>query len=300
MTDVIFYGVFVASKIGKTGLTVTVDVDRIERATGTRTALVTAGNAVEGRNGFYLYPLSGADLQTYDYLTTFKTADGTVDQQHVHALWSSFPVAYAVELARLDATISSRLAAASYSAPPSAAAVADQVWEELTADHQAAGSTGKQLTDNGVVDDPLLHAVPGSYASGTAGAALGRIGSGEITTVSPVATDGDVELYQGDDYLAEDGRALSWTDLDGNWPNLAGGTVVLRVSGYADFAGSIVNGGGAQQGIQVELEAADTAAVAPGKYRMQIIAAQADGDVITLVEGYFTCKRKLSEVLPPN
>jgi hypothetical protein len=261
-------------------------------------SLVTAGNATEVRNGLYLYRLSGTNLQLYDYTATFKTSDGTVDQQHIHALWSSFPIAYAAELARLDATISSRLAGASYTAPPSAASVADAVWDEAIAGHVAAGSTGAALQAAGSAGDPLSSAVPGSYPSGSAGAALGRIGSGQIETVSPVASDGDVEVYAGDDYLAEDGRALDWTDVDGNWPDLSGGSVVVRVSGYADFAGSIVNPGGASQGVRLELTAAQTAAVAPGKYRMQIIAAQADGDVITLVEGYFTCKRKLSEVLP--
>ena len=42
----------------------------------------------------------------------------------------------------LDATVSSRLASASYSAPPSAASIADAVWDEAQADHVAAGSFG--------------------------------------------------------------------------------------------------------------------------------------------------------------
>jgi hypothetical protein len=45
--------------------------------------------------------------------------------------------------ARIDATISSRLASASYTAPPSAAANADAVWDELRTDHVGAGSFGQ-------------------------------------------------------------------------------------------------------------------------------------------------------------
>jgi hypothetical protein len=46
-------------------------------------------------------------------------------------------------LANLDATVSSRLATAGYTAPPSAAANADAVWDEALAGHAAAGSMGE-------------------------------------------------------------------------------------------------------------------------------------------------------------
>lgn len=52
-------------------------------------------------------------------------------------------------LSRIDDDITSRLAAADYTAPPAAAptaaAVADAVWDEAMADHLAAGSTGEKL-----------------------------------------------------------------------------------------------------------------------------------------------------------
>ena len=47
--SLIFYGVFTASKVGKTGITVTVDVDQLTRADGTRTALVTGALDVVAR-----------------------------------------------------------------------------------------------------------------------------------------------------------------------------------------------------------------------------------------------------------
>jgi hypothetical protein len=102
VADLIFVGQFVASKAGKTGLTVIVDVDRYTMADGTRTALVTAGSATEGRRGLYHYRLASADLALYQYVATFITADTSVDQQEVAALGLVVP----------DALVSSRLAPA--------------------------------------------------------------------------------------------------------------------------------------------------------------------------------------------
>lgn len=103
MTDLLFHSIFIASKVGATGLTVTVDVDKIERATGTRTAVVTAGSATEGRNGHYYYRHAGVtDLTTFDYVACFKTADATVDTQHIHSGWMDFPTAYDAQLTQLD------------------------------------------------------------------------------------------------------------------------------------------------------------------------------------------------------
>jgi hypothetical protein len=47
--------------------------------------------------------------------------------------------------ANLDATVSSRLAAASYTTPPTAVAIADQVWDEPMAAHGSAGTAGFDL-----------------------------------------------------------------------------------------------------------------------------------------------------------
>ena len=77
-----FYAHFVESKIGKTGLTVTVDVYR------NGVEIVTAGNAVEVGDGIYSYELaSGSNNAEGEYLCIFKTATSTVDQQHIPALW---------------------------------------------------------------------------------------------------------------------------------------------------------------------------------------------------------------------
>ena len=85
--DVTFYAFFVASKQGKTGLTVTVDVTE-DTAGGTATTIVSGGSATEVGGGIYKYRLTGANVDAEGcYVAVFKTADATVDQQWIPALW---------------------------------------------------------------------------------------------------------------------------------------------------------------------------------------------------------------------
>jgi hypothetical protein len=111
---VTFLAFFVASKIGKTGLSVTVDIYR------NGTQIVTAGNATSIGGGLYSYTLaSGSVNADGEYAAIFKTTDATVDQQHIPALW----VIGRAGIEYLDAAISSRLATAGYTAPPTAAQI---------------------------------------------------------------------------------------------------------------------------------------------------------------------------------
>jgi hypothetical protein len=73
----------------------------------------------------------------------------------------------------INATISSRLADASYTAPPTVGAVADAVWDEALAGHAAGGSAGAALTGAGTAGDPWATELPGAYGSGTAGKIVG-------------------------------------------------------------------------------------------------------------------------------
>lgn len=53
------------------------------------------------------------------------------------------------EAERIDALVSSRLATAGYTVPPTVGANADAVWDELLAGHLAAGSAGAALSTSG-------------------------------------------------------------------------------------------------------------------------------------------------------
>ena len=79
---VVFYAFFTAARVGKAGLTVTVDVFR-----GT-TAVVTGAAATEVGGGLYRYTLSSSNTATAEsYAAVFKTSDTTVDAKHVPSLW---------------------------------------------------------------------------------------------------------------------------------------------------------------------------------------------------------------------
>lgn len=192
MPDLIFVAQFTNAKLGTTGLTVTVDVDRYTISDGTRTALVTGGSATEGRRGLYHYRLASADLSLYQYVATFITASISVDQQEIPTLGLVVP----------DALVGSRLAPATagrtlavdasgnaaanvtYSAgvalggrlaevtdlpaaAPTAAAVADAVWDAARSGHAGAGTFGATdewagSVDEAAIADAVLAALEGS------------------------------------------------------------------------------------------------------------------------------------------
>lgn len=75
-----FIAQYIASKLGKTGLTVTVNVYRVSD----QAQVVTGAAATEIGDGVYLYAWASAD-EDEEYVATFATADGTVDQQMLMA-----------------------------------------------------------------------------------------------------------------------------------------------------------------------------------------------------------------------
>ena len=109
-TSVKFLAFFTASKQGKTGLTVTID---IFNPSGTQ--IVTAGSATALGGGLYAYTLSTDNSAEGEYAAIFKTTDSTVDAQHIPSLW----VLGRAGVENLDAATSSRLPSSSYTTAPS-------------------------------------------------------------------------------------------------------------------------------------------------------------------------------------
>jgi hypothetical protein len=107
-TSVKFLAFFTASKTGKTGLTVAVD---IYNPSGTQ--IVTAASATALGGGLYSYTLSTDNSTEGEYAAIFKTDDSTVDAQHIPSLW----VLGRAGVENLDAATSSRLASSGYTAP---------------------------------------------------------------------------------------------------------------------------------------------------------------------------------------
>jgi hypothetical protein len=107
-TSVKFLAFYTASKQGKTGLTVTID---IYNPSGTQ--IVTAGSATALGGGLYSYTLSTNNSAEGEYAAIFKTTDSTVDSQHIPSLW----VLGRAGVENLDAATSTRLPSSSYTAP---------------------------------------------------------------------------------------------------------------------------------------------------------------------------------------
>ncbi len=87
--DIILAAGFVASGVGATGLTVTVDVWRVATADLAKSEIVTAGSATEIGDGLYAYRVASADLQTYYYYGVFKTT-GTADVKNLFSVQLDF------------------------------------------------------------------------------------------------------------------------------------------------------------------------------------------------------------------
>ena len=307
-----FVAFFVATKVGKPGLAdVTVDVFNPAGA-----QVVTGAAATEIGGGLYAYTLGSGSVTTEgEYAAVFKTADATVDQQHLPALW----VVGRAGVEDLDAAVSTR-------STLTGAAAADAVWDEALAGHVSAGTAGKKLSDASTTD-VLTNPVPGAYAAGSAGFALGRIGNAEFTVESPVAADGTLVLVRGDDYLVADGRAISFSSDD--WPDLSDGTYYPAVTltirrrreafntgsdpviiARRDVDASRVAGGGSQT-VVFELQSADlvspvgeeegnTADLLPGtatgKYDVQAVLE--NGSVVTLATGTVNVTEDQTRVVP--
>lgn len=176
--------------------------------------------------------------------------------------------------------------------------VVDRVWDEAIADHLTAGSTGKALSDAQAAGDPLTSQVPGTFAAGTAGAALGRIGTGLVATTAPVTESDNIEIVRGDDFKAADNRALEFTTSEeATWPDLTGATIAFTAKQNQDTiakAGSVIVATGATKKVRIELDPADTANDPIGEYRFDVQATLASGNIVTLVTGKLTLQEDVT------
>jgi hypothetical protein len=65
---------------------------------------------------------------------------------------------------------------------PTAATVADAVWDEVLSGHLTAGSTGSALNAAGSAGDPWATTLPGAYGAGTAGKIIGDNLDAQVST----------------------------------------------------------------------------------------------------------------------
>jgi len=134
----------VASVSGSVG-SVTGAVGSVTGAVGSVTARVTANTDQWGG-----VTVTGMPLPTTSYTAPPSAATNA----------TAVRTELTTELARIDATISSRLATASYTTPPTVGAIADAVWDEAYSGHTTAGTFGKLMDtlrkSNNVIEGTIL------------------------------------------------------------------------------------------------------------------------------------------------
>ena len=193
-----FYAFYVATKQGVTGLTVTVDVWRVNTS-ASPTQVVTAGSATAVGGGLYLYQLASASVTVEgEYVAIFKTTSSTPDQQHIPAIW----VVSKAGTEYLDASVASRLPTASYTAPSSVTSLQADVTTILGRTDVA---TSTRLASS-------------AYAPAT--------GSGSSTYV--------VTIRQQDGLTAIEGCAV-WISTDSAGATVVAGTLYTSAAGVATF-----------------------------------------------------------------
>lgn len=188
-----------------------------------------------------------------------STYDGT-DTSGTTTLLSRLTSGRASNLDNLDATVSSRSTVAAIWA-----AVVDSSGVTTLLSRLSSARAG------------YLDQIPGIAT------ATDLLGTHNVSVVGPVLASGQLELVQGDDYKATDGRALTFSSA--SWPTLTAGTVALKLRNSPNatatsYAGTVLSA----SSVQVELTAAQTALLS-GSYKYDIVATLSNGDVATLAHG---------------
>jgi len=126
---------------------------------GTRT--LTAGTNISLAKGTGITGFNDITSQSvWDVATTAVTAVGSIGVQLK---------------TNVDVATSTRMATFTYTTPPTAAAIATQVWSEALPGTYTSGQAGFKLNAAGSAADPWSTALPGSYSAGSAGNIIGNM-----------------------------------------------------------------------------------------------------------------------------
>lgn len=260
--DIPVRGFFVASGLGATGHTVTINVWRLR--SGSYSEVVTAGSATEIGDGLYGYTIGTASVQAGDeFGYVFKTS-GTADQKNVAGevrVESNFTTTIS---GRIDAAVSSR-----------STLTAAQVWDYLSSAANTVGSLGKRIVDYLTGD---VYARVGAPVGASISADIADIPNDVLTTFtnqvvtvrSPVLTESAIEVAIGTDYNTTYGNQFQWSI--GATPNLTGFTLTAIFGGITIADCTITGAGTATQVLTVEPTAAETAQITQGRSEFSVIA----------------------------
>ena len=261
--------------IGVTGLTL---LASFVNTSGTLHATLRNLACTEiGVTGVYRFSSAAVD-DSYRGQIVFHTTSVSVDEMTGATVYSAASV-NPEELEFTDAKTSTITA-------PSAAAVADAVWDEALSGHATAGTAGAALTAAGAAGDPWSISLPGAYAAGTAGyqfaninAVVSQFVSGSVTVSSPVnATGTAIDIYRGDDFRLSEGRQFGFSSIP---YVLTGGTVLLKIGTALSVSGTVTSA----TACYFELSAAQTSLLSDDAYAFEVQATLSNGHEVTVASG---------------
>lgn len=118
-----------------------------------------------------------------------------------------------------------------------------------------------------------------------------------IESQGPVRKSGDVVLKEGDDFYAEDGRELPFSNPDGNWPDLTDATIQFTAkkgTNTISASGEVITPTGISQKVIVELSKEAIGNVASEGWDYDVQATLANSHVVTLASGKLEVRKDVS------
>lgn len=126
---------------------------------------------------------------------------------------------------------------------PSAASIADAVWEEAIADHSGTvGSTAEALNAAGSAGDPWVTALPGAYGAGSAGYILGTNLNATISSRASQTSVDDIPTvaeFEARTIVAANYATASALDAVDNFVDTEIGTIITHLT---DIKGATFSG----------------------------------------------------------
>jgi hypothetical protein len=158
---------------------------------------------------------------------------------------------------------------------------------------------GDMRTHTLTIEDPitgeiatavLSSPIPGPHDPDSLGGVLGNLIGNmptKLVIVSPIIEGGNLLLVRGDDYLSVDGRAITWTENSGTWPDLSTATVYLVIGSSKFFRKEITatTPTGNPKVLRAELTRADTNKLTQSAYNFIVEAVMSTGSHVTLIKG---------------
>jgi hypothetical protein len=160
----------------------------------------------------------------------------------------------------------------------------DALEADVTVDVDEAAIAAAVVAALGDIADPLLVDTPGDYPVGSAGWRIGKIGTAEVTVISPLSGDSALELVKGDSYTQAFARQLEWQSDD--WPVLSGTDLDATVE-FDDGRVIVTADIAAVDRVTAELTSADTNSLGEGIYDYSVVVSSGE-ERMTLVRGKCT------------